>query len=1095
MGAGKEGYTIESRPMLSDHTEKSKATLLVSLEPKDRKWFLKSYTDLRYITVHNLAKYFTSKLKNEKEFVHSFENYFSVAAMVPNVIMFFLNTLFKHKVKLQTRMVTSLVLMTLLFVLTTVLVKIKTTSSTGTINAIIDKMSTYLLAMRTVATAVYQGGLFGLSGMMPAKYTGAVMTGQGIGGTFAALASIIFTAIWGQDDPITVGFGYFLSAVVMLFLCIITYILLPSLNFARHFMGHSSRDQVDCQNVRYLRGRKVEQQEILKNLKNTGDDPDREIALLQRELEEAKAKPATISSFGKRNPVYRGGSMKNLSSKDKDIILRQKTEELDVAMQEMKRLEKLVKTQKTVKMCDTCEAESSIEDLRLQKKKREIELVEQQEILNNLKNTGDDLDSEIALLQRELEEANAKPATAEIACQANVEMSDTQVQTTCASTNECETQTEVTNTIKVTQETQTDTLPKRRGNPVTRAWRRLRERVRGLRDRLFPGAAVPALSIEDLRSQKKKKEIELVEQQEILNNLKNTGDDLDRKIALLQRELEEAKAKPATSYIVLKIYVNAETKKLSGTPIKVPSKEGLSLNPVYRGGSMKNLSSKDKDIILRQKTEELDVAMQEMKSLEKLVKTQKTFKMCDTCEAESSIEDLHLQKKKREIELVEQQEILNNLKNTGDDLDSPIGIVIMTKANITQTKLKTHALWVTFKLSTSKSNTSSPSPALLSLVTEQVYLIYSNITSFPFKTEELDVAMQEMKRLEKLVKTEKLDVLLYCWSYHVRAGQQDCQNVRYLRGRKVEQQEILKNLKNTGDDPDREIALLQRELEEAKAKPATAEIACQANVEMSDTQVQTTCASTNESETQTEVTNTIKVTQETQTDPLPKRQGNPVTRAWRRFRERVRGLRDRLFPGAAVPALNPVYRGGSMKNLSSKDKDIILRQKTEELDVAMQEMKRLEKLVKTQKLDVLLYCWSYHVRAGQQGELEATSGNNSLFTWAYPGFKNGVCREIALLQRELEEAKTKPATANVEMSDTQVQTTCASTNECETQTEVTNTIKVTQETQTDPLPKRQGNPVTRAWRRLRERARGLRDRLFPGAAVPALGWLTFLIGL
>ncbi|XP_048576262.1 uncharacterized protein LOC116614024 isoform X1 [Nematostella vectensis] len=254
-----------------------------------------------------------------------------------------------------------------------------------------------------------------------------------------------------------------------------------------------------------------------------------------------------------RNPVYRGGSMKNLSSKDKDIILRQKTEELDVAMQEMKRLEKLVKTQKeknhnkkqrveevnksisenrklmkellkeqeerdklmedrenwmcsyiagltmselvnkTVKMCDTCEAESSIEDLRLQKKKREIELVEQQEILNNLKNTGDDLDREIALLQRELEEAKTKPATAEIACQANVEMSDTQVQTTCASTNECETQTEVTNTIKVTQETQTDPLPKRQGNPVTRAWRRLRERARGLRDRLFPGAAVPAL--------------------------------------------------------------------------------------------------------------------------------------------------------------------------------------------------------------------------------------------------------------------------------------------------------------------------------------------------------------------------------------------------------------------------------------------------------------------------------------------------------------------------------------------------------------------------------------------------------------------------
>lgn len=47
-----------------------------------------------------------------------------------------------------------------------------------------------------MATAVFQGGLFGLTGMMPFKYTGAVMTGQGIGGTFAAVANIV--AILGK---------------------------------------------------------------------------------------------------------------------------------------------------------------------------------------------------------------------------------------------------------------------------------------------------------------------------------------------------------------------------------------------------------------------------------------------------------------------------------------------------------------------------------------------------------------------------------------------------------------------------------------------------------------------------------------------------------------------------------------------------------------------------------------------------------------------------------------------------------------------------------------------------------------------------------
>ncbi|XP_048576959.1 kinesin-like protein KIN-12E isoform X2 [Nematostella vectensis] len=244
-----------------------------------------------------------------------------------------------------------------------------------------------------------------------------------------------------------------------------------------------------------------------------------------------------------------GGSQLTTLSK-RDIILRQKTEELDEAMQEMKRLEMQVKTQKeennnkkkmleevnksisenrklmedllkeqeerdklmedrenemclyiasltvsqlvdkTVNMCDTCEKDRAIDELH--SKKASIELVEQQEILNNMKKTGDDLDREISQLQRQLEVAKAKPATAEIACQASIEMSNSEVQTTCASTNECETQTEIMITIKVTQETQTDSLPERQGNPVSRAWRRLRERVRSLRDRLFPGAAAAA---------------------------------------------------------------------------------------------------------------------------------------------------------------------------------------------------------------------------------------------------------------------------------------------------------------------------------------------------------------------------------------------------------------------------------------------------------------------------------------------------------------------------------------------------------------------------------------------------------------------------
>jgi len=38
--------------------------------------------------------------------------------------------------------------------------------------------------------AVLQGSLFGMAGLLPASYTTPIMSGQGLAGTFAALAMI-----------------------------------------------------------------------------------------------------------------------------------------------------------------------------------------------------------------------------------------------------------------------------------------------------------------------------------------------------------------------------------------------------------------------------------------------------------------------------------------------------------------------------------------------------------------------------------------------------------------------------------------------------------------------------------------------------------------------------------------------------------------------------------------------------------------------------------------------------------------------------------------------------------------------------------------
>ncbi|XP_031561564.1 equilibrative nucleoside transporter 1-like isoform X2 [Actinia tenebrosa] len=255
MGAGKDGFKIETKPMLKEKKRGDKPslakTLLVSMEPKDRfrivYWImvLQGVGTLlpwnMFITAH---AYFQEKLEKNKSLKHDFENYFAVAAMVPNVLMFLLNTLFKHKVRLQVRMLTSLITMTALFVLTTALVKVDTFSWTN--NFFYITIVTVIVV--NMMSAVFQGGLFGLTGMMPFKYTGAVMTGQGIGGTFAALANI--AALFGGKDAISSGFGYFFSAVVVLFICLISYILLPQLEFARYYMEKpEEQTEIDARNI------------------------------------------------------------------------------------------------------------------------------------------------------------------------------------------------------------------------------------------------------------------------------------------------------------------------------------------------------------------------------------------------------------------------------------------------------------------------------------------------------------------------------------------------------------------------------------------------------------------------------------------------------------------------------------------------------------------------------------------------------------------------------------------------------------------------------------------------------------------------------
>ncbi|XP_074648199.1 equilibrative nucleoside transporter 1-like isoform X4 [Tubulanus polymorphus] len=158
----------------------------------------------------------------------SFESYLAIAAMVPNILFLFLNTALTKRIRLKVRMVTSIVIMIIMFGFTIVLVKIDTDQWQETFLGV--TLGTVVIL--NANGAIMQGCLFGLASMFPRRYLQSVMGGQALGGSLAALANIAAISA-GNDDYIDSAFGYFLTATVILIICLMSYLALGVSHFAK----------------------------------------------------------------------------------------------------------------------------------------------------------------------------------------------------------------------------------------------------------------------------------------------------------------------------------------------------------------------------------------------------------------------------------------------------------------------------------------------------------------------------------------------------------------------------------------------------------------------------------------------------------------------------------------------------------------------------------------------------------------------------------------------------------------------------------------------------------------------------------------------
>ncbi|KAM6998035.1 equilibrative nucleoside transporter 1-like isoform 1-T2 [Tautogolabrus adspersus] len=157
-----------------------------------------------------------------------FNNVMTLCAMVPLLIFTCLNSFIHQRIPQKLRISGSLTVILVVFLLTAVLVKV-----------VVSPLAFFTLTMIKIVCinsfgAILQGSLFGLAGILPASYTTPIMSGQGLAGTFAAFSMICALATGSalQDS----AFGYFITACVVILLAIMSYIVLPRMEFFQYYM-------------------------------------------------------------------------------------------------------------------------------------------------------------------------------------------------------------------------------------------------------------------------------------------------------------------------------------------------------------------------------------------------------------------------------------------------------------------------------------------------------------------------------------------------------------------------------------------------------------------------------------------------------------------------------------------------------------------------------------------------------------------------------------------------------------------------------------------------------------------------------------------
>ncbi|XP_077184767.1 equilibrative nucleoside transporter 2 [Paroedura picta] len=170
---------------------------------------------------------------------YNFSNWLALLSQLPLLLFTLLNSLLYQCIPDKVRILGSLFGILFLFSLTATLVRVE-----------MPPQSFFSITMASVwfinsFCAILQGSLFGQLGSFPQSFSTLFLSGQGMAGTFAAIAMLLSMA--SGVDAQTSALSYFIIPCFGTLISIICYLVLPHKNFARHYLEKKHQEDPGCE--------------------------------------------------------------------------------------------------------------------------------------------------------------------------------------------------------------------------------------------------------------------------------------------------------------------------------------------------------------------------------------------------------------------------------------------------------------------------------------------------------------------------------------------------------------------------------------------------------------------------------------------------------------------------------------------------------------------------------------------------------------------------------------------------------------------------------------------------------------------------------